>query len=193
MNSRFATRLGAGLAAFAVAAIAAAPAGAQQLKGLFRISARSYFRMEEPAGAKAKFFANPYSTDANKTYTLVTGGTDGGLRTGVLQSAPTPAFDAKGDSLAKGIIAPANFTGIKFGLVTVGTAPSITASGGRLSGQLTGFTAQWNKLSFKQGATVTGTYNAQTHAYVLTWSSRISGGPFNGFTGIWHLQGTYQA
>ena len=133
MNSRFATRLGAGLAAFAVAAIAAAPAGAQQLKGLFRISAGSYFRMEEPAGAKAKFFANPYSTDANKTYTLVTGGTDGGLRTGVLQSAPTPAFDAKGDSLAKGIIAPANFTGIKFGLVTVGTAPSITASGGRLS------------------------------------------------------------
>ena len=91
------------------------------------------------------------------------------------------------------ILAPANFTGIKFGLVTVGTAPSITASGGRLSGQLTGFTAQWNKLSFKQGATVTGTYNAQTHAYVLTWSSRISGGPFNGFTGIWHLQGTYQA
>jgi len=60
MNSRFATRLGAGLAAFAVAAIAAAPAGAQQLKGLFRISAGSYFRMEEPAGAKAKFFANPY-------------------------------------------------------------------------------------------------------------------------------------
>jgi hypothetical protein len=54
-----------------------------------------------------------------------------------------------------------------------------------------GFTAEWNKLSFKQGGQVTGTYNAQTHAYVLTWSSLISGGPFNGFTGVWHLKGTF--
>ncbi len=191
MKSRHIPRLGAGLAAVAVLAVAAAPASAQQLKGLFRISAGSYFRMEEPTGAKSKFFANPYSNDANKTYTLITAGSDGGLRAGVLQPAPTPAFDAKGDSLANLIIAPTDFTGINFGLATVGTAPSITASAGHLSGQVNGFTAEWNKLSFKQGGKVTGTYNAQTHAYVLTWSSLISGGPFNGFTGIWHLKGTF--
>ncbi len=194
MIRRSIPRLGAVLVAVAVLAIAAAPAGAAQLKGVFRISAGSYFRMEEPTGAKVKYFSNPYSTDANKTYTLVTAGTSGGLRAGALQPAPSPAFDAKGDSLAALIIAPTNFTGIKFGLVTVGTAPSISASAGHLSGQLSGFTAEWNKLTFKQGSSrVGGTYNATTHAYVLTWSSQISGGPFNGFTGVWHLQGTFVA
>jgi hypothetical protein len=192
MTSRSIRRLGAGLAAVAALALAAAPAGAGQLKGVFRVSAGSYFRMIYPAGAKSKYFANPYSSDADKTYTLVSAGTDGGLRTGALQPAPSPAFDAKGNSLAGRIIRPTNFTGISFGLVTVGTAPSISVSAGRLSGQLTGFTAEWNKLSFKQGSSnVSGTYNAKTHAYVLTWKSVISGGPFNGFTGSWHLQGKF--
>jgi hypothetical protein len=192
MTSRSIRRLGAGLAAVAALALAAAPAGAGQLKGVFRVSAGSYFRMIYPAGAKSTYFANPYSSDADKTYTLVSAGTDGGLRTGALQPAPSPAFDAKGNSLAGRIIRPTNFTGISFGLVTVGTAPSISVSAGRLSGQLTGFTAEWNKLSFKQGSSnVSGTYNAKTHAYVLTWKSVISGGPFNGFTGSWHLQGKF--
>jgi hypothetical protein len=194
MSSRSIPRLAGGLAAVAVLAIAAAPAGAGQLKGVFRISAGSYFRMIYPAGHTPKYFANPYSTDADKTFTLVTAGTEGGLRTGSLQPAPTPAFDAKGDSLATAIIHPTNFTGIKFGLETVGTAPSISVAGGRLSGQVSGFTAQWNKLSFPQGSdNVSGTYNATTHAYVLTWKSKISGGPFNGFTGSWHLKGTFVA
>ena len=39
------------------------------------------------------------------------------------------------------------------------------------------------------GNRVTGTYNAKTHAFVMTWTSLISGGPFNGFTGYWHLTG----
>jgi hypothetical protein len=192
MTSRSIRRLGAGLAAVAALALAAAPAGAGQLKGVFRVSAGSYFRMIYPAGAKSTYFANPYSSDADKTYTLVSAGTDGGLRTGALQPPPSPAFDAKGNSLAGRIIRPTNFTGISLGLVTVGTAPSISVSAGRLSGQLTGFTAEWNKLSFKQGSSdVSGTYNAKTHAYVLTWKSVISGGPFNGFTGSWHLQGKF--
>ena len=192
MTSRSIRRLGAGLAAVAALALAAAPAGAGQLKGVFRVSAGSYFRMIYPAGAKSTYFANPYSSDADKTYTLVSAGTDGGLRTAALQPPPSPAFDAKGNSLAGRIIRPTNFTGISFGLVTVGTAPSISVSAGRLSGQLTGFTAEWNKLSFKQGSSnVSGTYNAKTHAYALTWKSVISGGPFNGFTGSWHLQGKF--
>jgi len=194
MNSRSITRLGVGLAAVAALAVSAVPAGAGQLKGVFHIGAGSYFRMIYPAGAKSKYFTNPYSTDSDKTYTLVTAGTSGGLRTGVLQPAPAPAIDAKGNSLAGAIIRPANFTGISFGLVTTGTAPSISVSGGRLSGQVTGFTAEWNKLTFPQGSSkLSGTYNAKTHAYVLTWKSLISGGPFNGFTGSWHLQGKFTA
>ena len=40
---------------------------------------------------------------------------------------------------------------------------------------------------------MTGTYNAKTHAYVLNWTSQVVGGPFNGFTGDWHLTGTFAA
>ena len=95
-----------------------------------------------------------------------------------------------------GALVLALLAGIRFGLTTVGTPPSIAANGdklsGQLSGQLSGFTADWNKLTFKQGSSkVTGTYDAQTKVYVLAWSSLISGGPFNGFTGAWHLTGTF--
>ena len=38
---------------------------------------------------------------------------------------------------------------------------------------------------------VSGTYNASTHDYVLAWTSQVSGGPFNGFTGYWHLAGKF--
>jgi hypothetical protein len=43
------------------------------------------------------------------------------------------------------------------------------------------------------GSGATGTYNAKTGAFVLQWTSAIVGGPFNGFTGIWHLEGTFKA
>jgi hypothetical protein len=42
------------------------------------------------------------------------------------------------------------------------------------------------------GADATGTYNPDTHAFVLEWTSLIVGGPFNGFTGFWYLEGVYQ-
>jgi hypothetical protein len=38
----------------------------------------------------------------------------------------------------------------------------------------------------------TGTYDAATKRYVLEWSSQIVGGPFNNFTGIWHLEGVFE-
>jgi hypothetical protein len=28
---------------------------------------------------------------------------------------------------------------------------------------------------------------------VITWASAVVGGPFNGFTGYWHLTGTFTA
>jgi hypothetical protein len=41
------------------------------------------------------------------------------------------------------------------------------------------------------GAGATGTFNAKTGTFVLQWTSLIVGGPFNGFTGLWHLEGVY--
>jgi hypothetical protein len=41
------------------------------------------------------------------------------------------------------------------------------------------------------GADATGTYDPSTHAFALQWTSLIVGGPFNGFTGFWHLEGVY--
>jgi hypothetical protein len=187
MKARPAVRLGVTIAALALPCLAATSASAATLRGVFQIGEGSYFRMGEPNGS---FFANPYSADSHKTYTLITGGSAGGLRTGVVQKAPSPAFDAKGDSLAAAIIKPTNFVGIRFGLATT-SAPAISVSGGRLSGQINGLVAEWNKQVFKQGNKVTGTYNAKTRRYVLTWSALIKGGPFNGFTGHWWLQGTF--
>jgi hypothetical protein len=43
------------------------------------------------------------------------------------------------------------------------------------------------------GASATGTFNPKTGGFVLQWTSLIVGGPFNGFTGLWHLEGVYQS
>jgi hypothetical protein len=75
--------------------------------------------------------------------------------------------------------------------------------GNKLTGNFEAWTAEWNKIYFNQGAPkpnkaqpypgltqpVTGTYDAKTGAFTLTWYSAIVGGPFNGFTGYWHLEG----
>jgi hypothetical protein len=168
--------------------VSAAPAAAAPLKGVFHIGTGSYIRLRQPNNGP--FFSNPYSADADKTYTLLVPGTAGGLRTGAVQGAPTPAFDAKGNSLAGSIIKPTNFAGVLFGLATT-SAPSISLSGSTLSGQVNGLVAQWNNQTFNQGGKVTGTYNAKKRTYVLTWTSLVSGGPFNGFTGYWRLQGRF--
>jgi hypothetical protein len=38
-----------------------------------------------------------------------------------------------------------------------------------------------------------GSYNPVTGEYKLEWTSTIEGGPFDGFTGLWHLEGTFDA
>ncbi len=43
-----------------------------------------------------------------------------------------------------------------------------------------------------QGPSATGTYDSATHRFVLQWTSLIVGGPFNGFTGVWHLEGVFE-
>jgi hypothetical protein len=174
----------------------------------------SYFRMIYPNGKdkKGPFFINPNSKAKNKSYTLFTPGIDGGLRTGAFQVQPNPAFQGNGFSLANRIIKPLLFAGIKFGLSTAPTDPQsgkdvapprIWADGRRISGDLRGFTASWNKIFFNQGAPkpggsapgltrpVKGIYNARTKRFSFDWVSQIVGGPFNDFSGYWHFEGKF--
>ena len=212
------------LAAFtALLAPATATAAKKELIGTFKLDRGksvgskadgSYFRMIYPNGKdkKGPFFINPNSRAKNKSYTLFTPGIDGGLRTGAYQVQPNHAFQANGFSLANRIVKPLLFAGIKFGLSTAATdaqsgrkvgAPRIWVDGRRLSGDLRGFTASWNKIYFNQGApkpggstpgltrAVKGVYNARTKRFAFDWVSQIVGGPFNDFSGQWHFSGTY--
>src|SRR3954463_11512227 len=174
----------------------------------------SWFRMILPAGnAKSgPYFANPDSTAADPGYTLLSPGTDGGLNNGGFQPSPSPAFDQNGNALAGPIIKPQKFAGVNFSAATAKEdpqtgatviPPTLTADKGKLTGDLRAFAAQWNNQSFNQGSpkpdgtspgitsTPTGTYDEGTGAFVLEWTSSIVGGPFNGFTGQWHLEGSF--
>lgn len=202
------------------AAVAIAPGGASSasskaLNGTFKLKAGSYsdgkargtyFRMIYPGGKK--YFPNPDSKASDKTYILGRPGRDGGLVTGRHQPSPKPAFDGKGNARANGILRPGSFTGIRFSAVTLKrdpqseqsvAAPSARVDGRRLTVRLPGYTVQWNEQTFNQGApkpdgsgaAATGTYNAKTKRFVFEWRSRVVGGPFNGFTGLWHFEGTF--
>jgi hypothetical protein len=174
----------------------------------------TYFQMIFPNGtvANGKFFQNPDSTCANKAYTLAVPGAQGGLVTGKYQPNPTPAFNAQGGALADSIVEPQSFTAIDFSIATnkkdpqTGLAvppPEISVDQGKLSGEVEAWSAAWNKLYFNQGSPkpngshpgltepLSGTYNSKTHAFVITWTSQVVGGPFNGFTGLWHLSGSF--
>ncbi len=68
-----------------------------------------------------------------------------------------------------------------------------------LSVDLSSWEVMWNGSAFQQGprpvntgpfVLAVGKYNTATDAYSLNWASQISGGPFNGVTGHWHLVGT---
>lgn len=188
MNTRFKLRTISVIVAAAVPMVAAAPAlAARELNGVFHIGAGSYIRMGTPNG---KFFPNPYSKDANDTYTKIVSGAGGGIRTGVTQNAPSPAFDKHGNSRANSIITPTNFTGILFGVVTT-APPSVYVSGGTIIAHIRHLYAEWNKQTFQQGSIVSGSYNSRTHHYVLSWHTMVHGGPFDGYTGYWRLAGTF--
>ena len=176
----------------------------------------TYFRMVQPSGtvANGPFVSNGDSTCGDKTYTLLAPGSDGGAVSGGYQPAPSPAFDGQGNSLASRIVVPAVFFGVRFGLSTDPkdrqTGASVTPlavqadSAGKLSGDLRAWEATWNKQDFNQGSPkpdgstpklttpAHGTYDATTGAFVLEWTSTIVGGPFNEFTGSWHLTGTFR-
>jgi hypothetical protein len=205
------------LVAVAVVASPSAPraASSRALNGTFRLQAGSYsagkphgtwFRMILTRGQG--YLKNPDSRAKDKTYTLGRPGREGGIVTGRLQPHPSPAFARDGSARASRIIRPEPFTSIDFSVATLAkdpqskravAAPSARVSGRRLTLTLPGYTAEWNRQYFNQGApkpdgsgrAATGAYNAKTRHFVVTWTSKISGGPFNGFSGYWHLEGTF--
>lgn len=176
-------------------------------------AAGSRFRMVVPSGgANGPYVSNNNSTCGDQTYTPLAPGTDGGIVTGGYQPEPDPAFDGSGNSLAARITKPTQFYGVAFSTSTnpvdpqtavkVG-APTVSVANGKLTGDLRAFAASWNRQEFNQGApkpdgtspgntaAPSGTYNSSTGAFTLDWASLIQGGPFNNFTGQWHLEGTF--
>jgi hypothetical protein len=192
-------------------------AGRTELKGTLELTAGAlthsgyagtYFRMVLPGG-KNGYFQNSSSLAKDKTYTLLAPGSNGGLELGSYQPPPKPAFSG-GSALARAITVPEGFEHIKFSISTAKTdaqsgkpvgPPTLYLNGDKITGNLSAWTAEWNKIYFNQGSPkpgntypggttpVTGTYNPKTKAFLITWYSQIVGGPFNGFTGFWHLEG----
>lgn len=178
------------------------------------ITGGSYLRMVLAGGTleDGAFFENPDSECSDRTYITITPGADGGVVSGEFQPVPDPAFDGTGNSLADAITRPQGFVGIQFSISSNETdpqtgetapAPSFVVEDGVITGDTSAITASWNNEYFNQGApkpdgsepgltrAVTGTYDADTGKFVIEWSSQVVGGPFNDFTGIWHLEGTF--
>lgn len=180
------------------------------------VTSGSYFRMVTAGGTpeSGPYVSNGDSPCGDESYTPLAPGTDGGLVTGSYQPHPEPAFDDDGNALAARLTQPEAFFGTEFSTATnpvdpqTGTDvphPEVTHDGsGNLGGDLRAFAAAWNNQHFNQGAPKpdgsrpgntrgpTGTYDPNTGAFTLEWTSLIRGGPFDGFTGVWHLEGTFE-
>lgn len=177
----------------------------------------SYFRMVEPGGdtETGPFVPNQDSPCGDKTWTPLAPGTDGGLLTGEYQPQPEPPFAGPNqDGAADAITQPQGFFAILFAVATNPTdpqtgddtrPPTITATeDGTLDGDLGAWAVAYGGQHFNQGSPKpdgsrpggtsgpTGTYDAETGRYVLEWTSQIIGGPFDGFTGVWHLEGAFE-
>ena len=202
-----------------------AQAADEQLKGLFRLTAAAcseaqatgtYFRMIQPGGSAASgpYLSNNSSACADKTYTDLAPGKDGGLSTAGFQPQPDPPFDANNAGVNDKITMPKEFFGAKFATATNQTDPQTSLAtkqpvinhdgNGKLSGDLRAFAAAYQGQHFNQGAPKpdgstpgattlpSGTYDAGTKKFTLEWTSTIVGGPFNNFTGKWHFEGTFE-
>lgn len=204
---------------------ASGASGGTALTGVFAVTAGvcsggavtsgSYFRMIQPGGTTSgPFVSNSDSPCADKTYTSLSPGTDGGLSTVAYQPNPNPAFDGGGNGTANRIFQPQKFFGVAFAVSTnatdpqSGTAvpvPSVVDNGGALTGDLRAVSVAYNGQHFNQGSPKpdgskpgitngpSGSYTPSSGAFVLDWTSTIVGGPFNNFTGVWHLQGKFES
>ena len=191
----------------------AAPSYEGDLVGMFSIDdavcddpanvTGSYFQMLQPGGTidAGPFIMNGDSACADTTLSGLTAGSDGGLITGASQPAPDPAFDENGFGLVDTIFEPVIFFAVAFagGTDPAEAVPTLTATDGVLTGDVSAFTAYYGGSSFNQGApkpdgsgdAPMGTIDPETGAYVLDWTSQIIGGSFNEFVDVWHLEGTF--
>lgn len=174
----------------------------------------SYFRMVQPGGkvGEGPFVSNTDSQCGDQTFTPMQPGSDGGLSTLKYQAHPSKPFDSSGNGAASAITLPTKWFGVAYSLTTNQTDPQTTTQtsvpkisliNGKLTGDLRAFAAAWNGQHFNQGspkpdgskpgntAGPTGSYDAATKAFTLDWTSQIVGGPFNNFTGKWHLEGVF--
>lgn len=180
------------------------------------VEAGSWFRMVEPEGdaTDGPFVLNPDSPCGDKTWTPLSPGTDGGLVIGGYQPLPDPAFDERNNAVVDILMQPQTFFAVDFSAATNETdpqtgegvpPPTLDASDdGSLSGDLSAFAAAWNGEHFNQGAPKpggdrppgtqgpAGRYDAGAGTMSVEWTSLIVGGAFDGFTGVWHLEGTFQ-
>lgn len=179
------------------------------------VTSGSYFRMIQPGGkpVEGPYVPNGDSPCGDKTWSPMKPGSDGGLRTGAFQAQESPPFDGGGNGVSKKITEPTKWFAVTFAIATnevdpqtntKARQPEIFVKDGKLSGDLSAYAAAWNGQHFNQGAPKpggdvpgltagpTGTYDGATKKYALDWTSQIVGGPFNNFTGTWHLEGTFE-
>jgi hypothetical protein len=171
--------------------------------------------MIQPGGTKdGPWVSNNDSVCADKTYTDLTPGSDGGLSTTGFQPQPGTPFDVTGSGTADRIVQPKGFFGTKFAAATnqqdpqtnsPTTVPEVVVDGtGKLSGNVSAYAAAWNNQHFNQGAPKPdgskpgltsgpdGTLDPATKKFTLEWTTTIVGGPFNNFTGKWHFEGVFE-
>lgn len=180
------------------------------------VASGSWFRMVQPGGSPADgpFVPNGDSPCPDKTWTPLRAGTAGGLAVGDFQPHPDPIFDEQGNGRATAILEPQRWFAVQFAVATnpvdpqTGTEvdPPVLRAGddGTLTGDLRAFGVAWNGQHFNQGSpkpdgsqpgdtrAVSGTLDADSGRFVLDWTSQIVGGPFNNFTGMWHLEGSFE-
>jgi len=173
----------------------------------------TYLRMILPSGTPSgPYMSNSDSRCSDQSYTPLSPGTDGGLVSSSYQPTPNPPFDKNGNALAGRITAPALFYGTSFATSSNAkdpqtdlsvSAPRVFANGRTLSADLRAFSVTWNNQYFNQGSpkpdgslpgntrAPSGTYDVATGAFTLNWTSQVVGGPFDKFTGQWHLAGRF--
>lgn len=168
------------------------------------------------SAATGKEVPNPKGGCANPAYTLLKPGRDGGFRTGAFQDDPAPLFDAHRNSRADGIIVPTAFDGFRFGFATsrydeqdspsgqpAYLPPTATVRNAALDVDLrslvisyAGAPSSTCRQSYGLGCwelgsrSASGSYNASTHAYSLSWFTGESFTPKGDSIEV-HLTGSY--
>ena len=142
------------------------PPGIPPMVGLFKLEQGTQTISGQFAGTYFRMLGiqNGDSAALNKEFTLLSPGTEGGLRTDIYQPPPDPAFSEPvtgiNNALANRIVQPQTFLGVKFAIATApfdlqtGTPvplPTIYTSEGKIGGQISYWDAQWGGESFNQG------------------------------------------